>query len=161
MGNMDVRAQTLLAPEGVPVGRKGYADPQPEVRSQGMEGVQPFLDELRQHGLAEGNFLGLIHVLIGRRITRADGSVVSPGLTWRSLAEILKSLRWNKDAVREVGLNPADLPPRDRQRFWYTAIAHSRVDSVEAVAAGDRLAALVKPLGFIVSPAPGKPAGQE
>ncbi len=121
-----------------------------------MDGVQPFLDELRQRGLVEGNFLGLIHILIGRRITRADGSVVSPGLTWRALADILKTLRWNKDAVREVGLNPAELPPRDRQRFWYTAIAQARVDSVEAIAAGDRLAALVRPLGYIVSPAPGQ-----
>jgi hypothetical protein len=159
MGNMDVRAQTLPATPAEPAGLKGDAKPRPAVRSQGMDGVQPFLDELRQQGLAEGNFLGLIHILIGRRITRNDGTIVSPGLTWRALAEILKTLRWNKDAVREVDLNPADLPPRDRQRFWYTAIAHSRVDSVEAVAAGDRLAELIKPLGYVVSSAPGKPAG--
>ena len=153
---MDVGAQTLQACPSEPAGLMRHADPQTAVRSQGMEGVQPFLDELRQHGLVEGNFLGLIHVLIGRRIQRADGSVVSPGLTWRALADILKTLRWNKDAVREVGLNPADLPPRDRQRFWYTAIAQARVDSAEAIAAGDRLAALIKPFGYTVSPAPGQ-----
>jgi hypothetical protein len=107
----------------------------------------------------EGNFLGLLHVLIGRRVTRADGTPVSPGLTWRALADLLKSLRWNKDAVRELGLDPADLPPRDRQRFWYTAIAQAHVDSPEAVAAGDRLAALVLPLGYVVSPAPGGSQG--
>ena len=123
-----------------------------------MDGVQPFLEELRQHGLAEGNFLGLIHLLIGRKITRSDGTIVSPGLTWRALSEILKTLRWNKEAVREIELDPAALPPRDRQRFWYTAIAQARVDSAEAIAAGDRLAALVKPLGYLVSPAPGKPS---
>jgi hypothetical protein len=120
-----------------------------------MDGVQSFLDELRRNGLAEGNFLGLIHILIGRRITRADGSVVSVGLTWRQLADILKSLRWSKDAVREVGLDPVDLPPRDRQRFWYTAIAQAKVDSPEAVTAGDRLAEALKPLGYVVSAAPG------
>jgi hypothetical protein len=124
-----------------------------------MDGVQTFLDELRQQGLVEGNFFGLLHVLIGRRVTRADGTLVSPGLTWRALADLLKSLRWNKDAVRELGLNPADLPPRDRQRFWYTAIAQARVDSPEAVAAGDRLAALVRPLGYVISPAPGGSKG--
>jgi hypothetical protein len=123
-----------------------------------MDGAQSFLDELRRQGLVEGNFLGLVHVLIGRRITRADGSVVSLGLTWRQLADIFKSMRWGKEAVRELGLDPADLPPRDRQRFWYTTIAHAKVDSPAAIAAGDRLAAVVKPLGFIVSVAPGKTA---
>jgi hypothetical protein len=120
-----------------------------------MEGVHTFLEELRRQGLAEGNFLGTIHILIGRRITRGE-NVISPGLTWRALADILKTLRWPKDAVREVGLEPATLPPRDRQRFWYTAIAQAKVDSAEAVAAGDRLAAHLKPLGYIVSPAPGQ-----
>src|SRR5262245_27719504 len=119
MGNMDVQAQTLQAsdswqarPEG------GAAEPQPAVRSQGMDGVQAFLDELRKSGFADGNFLGMLHIAIGRRIVRADGTVISVGLTWRALSDLLKNLRWNKDAVREVGLDPADLPPRDRQRFW-------------------------------------------
>lgn len=157
---MDVRAQTLQACPIQPAGSEGSADcTRPVVRGQGMDGVQTFLDELRQQGLVEGNFFGLLHVLIGRRVTRADGTLVSPGLTWRALADLLKSLRWNKDAVRELGLNPADLPPRDRQRFWYTAIAQARVDSPEAVAAGDRLAALVRPLGYVISPAPGGSKG--
>jgi hypothetical protein len=124
-----------------------------------MDGVQPFLDDLRKHELVEGHFLGLIHVLIGRRITRTEGAVVSPGLTWRALADLFKTLRWDKDAVREIGLDPASLPPRDRQRYWYMAISHAKVDSPEAVAAGDRLAALVKPLGYIVSPAPSPSTG--
>jgi hypothetical protein len=153
---MDVQAQTLQVKTPRPATvEESAVEPRPEVRSAGMEGVPTFLDELRRHGVAEGNFLGLLHILIGRRITRADGTSISPGLTWRALADELKSLRWNKDAVREVGLNPADLPPRDRQRFWYTAIAHAKVDSPEAAAAGDRLAALIQPLGYVVSPAPG------
>ncbi len=121
-----------------------------------MDGVQTFLDELRQQGLAQGNFLGLLHVLIGRRITRADGTLVSPGLTWRALADQLKRLRWERNAVRELGLDPADLPPRDRARFWYTAIAQAHVDSPAAIAAGDRLAEAVQPLGYVISPAPGQ-----
>jgi hypothetical protein len=123
-----------------------------------MDGLQTFLDELRQHGLAEGNFLGLLHVLIGRRITRPDGTIVSPGLTWRELAALLKRLRWDKEAVRDLGLDPADLPPRDRQRFWYTAIAAAKVDAPAAVKAGNRLAAAVLPLGYVISPPPGQPA---
>src|SRR3954468_18257528 len=112
MGNMDVQAQTLQASiPGAARFEEGAADPGPEVRSAGMDGVQTFLDDLRRHGLADGNFLGLLHILIGRRIARPDGTVLSPGLTWRALADQLKSLRWNKDAVREVGLDPADLPP--------------------------------------------------
>ena len=135
MGNIDTGAQTLQASEAGPVKLdESAADPEPAMRSQGMDGVQSFLDELRRQGLVEGNFLGLIHVLIGRRITRPDGSVVSPGLTWRQLADIFKSLRWSKEAIREIGLNPANLPPRDRQRFWYTAIAQAKVDSPETLA---------------------------
>jgi hypothetical protein len=119
-----------------------------------MDGVQTLLDEVRQHGLAEGNFRGLLHVLIGRRVTKADGTLVSPGLTWRDLAGRLKAVRWDKDAVREIGLNPADLPPRDRQRFWYTAIAHAQVDASAAIEAGNRFAVKLATLGYVVSPPP-------
>jgi hypothetical protein len=73
------------------------------------------------------------------------------------VSDLLKRMRWDKDAVRELGLDPAALPPRDRQRFWYTAIAQARVDSAEASAAADQLAALVQPLGYVISPAPGRP----
>ena len=121
-----------------------------------MDGVEVLLDLIRQQGFAAGNFLGLLHVLIGRKVAKADGTPVSPGLTWRAVADLLKRLRWDKDAVREVGLDPDSLPPRDRQRYWYSAIALARVDSAGAVAAGDRLAALLAPLGYAVSPAPGQ-----
>ncbi len=120
-----------------------------------MEGVREFLERLRQHGLAEAHFLGLLHIAIGRRIAHVDGRVLSTGLTWRQLAELLKVMRWDKEQVREVGLNPDDLPPRDRQRYWYAAIIAAKVDSAIARAAGDTLAALVANLGFIVGPGPG------
>lgn len=119
-----------------------------------MDGVVSFLEELRKHGLAVDRFLGLLHVLIGRRITRGDGSAVSAGLTWREVATVLKHVRWDKDAVREIGLDPDALAPRDRQRYWYSAIAQASVDSELAAAAGDALATVVKPLGYIVGPSP-------
>ena len=120
-----------------------------------MDGVTEFLERVRQQHLAKGHLRGLLHVLIGRRLALADGTVVSAGLTWRQLSEILRDLRWDKDQVRELGLDPDDLPPRDRQRYWYTAIAQGKVDSAEARAAGDALARLVDGLGYAVGPAPG------
>lgn len=121
-----------------------------------MDGAQRFLNDLREKGLAEGNFLAILHVLIGRKVTLADGTVISPGLTWRALAELLKAMRWPKESVRELGVEPAELPPRDRQRFWYSTIALAKVDSPQAIAAGDRLAAAVDALGYKISSAPSK-----
>ena len=102
-----------------------------------------------------GHFLGLLHIIIGRRISRADGTLLSSGLTWRQLAELLKLMRWDKEQVRELGLNPDDLPPRDRQRYWYAAILAGKVDSPAAKTAGDVLARLAAKLGFVIGPAPG------
>jgi hypothetical protein len=121
-----------------------------------MDGVLAFLTELQKHGLPGENLLGLLHVLIGRRITRADGAVISTGLTWRDAAGALKRVRFNPQSVRHLGLNPDDLPPRDRQRYWYSAIAQAHVDSPAAVEAGDRLAAAVQPHGYVIGPAPGQ-----
>ena len=120
-----------------------------------MEQLREFLNAVRHHGTARGHFLGLLHILIGRRITRPDGTVVSGGMTWRELAAVLKQLRWDRDVVRELKLDPADLPPRDRERFWYAAIAHAGVASAAAKTAGDRLVAPLKALGYVVGPAPG------
>ena len=99
-----------------------------------------------------GHFRALLHVAIGRRISRADGTVLSTGATWRQLSELLRLIRWDKELVRELGLNPDDLPPRDRQRYWYAAIIAARVDAADAREVGDRYARLVAPLGFVVGP---------
>jgi hypothetical protein len=126
-----------------------------------MDGLREFLEAVREHGLVAGNLRGLFHVAIGRRITRPDGAVVSTGVTWRELANLLKGMRFDKELVAEVGGDPEELSPRDRQRFWYTAITLARPDSPEARAQADRLAAAVMPLGFVVGPPPsagGKPA---
>jgi hypothetical protein len=124
-----------------------------------MERLRELLELLRKKGIATGNFLGLLHVLIGRRVTLEDGQLISAGVTWRELAGLLKRVRWDPEAVREIGLDPADLPVRDRQRYWYTAIAQAGVDRPEAVARGNQLAAAMQALGYVVTPAPGAGRG--
>ncbi|HJZ59830.1 MAG TPA: hypothetical protein VKE74_33115 [Gemmataceae bacterium] len=119
-----------------------------------MDGIREFLEAVRAQGLAAGHFRALLHIAIGRRVTKADGTAVSTGLTWRELAGLLKLLRFDKELVRELGVDPETLAPRDRQRFWYSAIALARVDSPEALAEADRLAGRLKELGFVIGPAP-------
>ncbi|HKA06846.1 MAG TPA: hypothetical protein VKD71_06275 [Gemmataceae bacterium] len=120
-----------------------------------MEGLREFLEKVRQSHLVRGHFRALLHVAIGRRISRSDGTVLSTGVTWRQLAELLRVIRWDKELVRELGLNPDDLPPRDRQRYWYAAIVAARVNTVEARDLGDAYAKLLTPVGFVIGPAPG------
>ena len=120
-----------------------------------MDRVRHFLSDVKQRGLAQGNFLGLLNVLIGRRIALADNTPISAGLTYRELAAHLKRVRWEREAVAELGIEPASLPPRDRERYWYQAIAQARVDSPQATAAGDRLAEQLRGAGYDVGPAPG------
>jgi hypothetical protein len=119
-----------------------------------MDVLREFLDDLKRRGLAAGHFLGLLHVLIGRRIERADGTVVANGVTWRDLAALLKKVRWDKESVTELGLDPAALPPRDRQRYWYTAIARAGVDSEAAGRAGEAFAERLRAAGYAVGGPP-------
>jgi hypothetical protein len=123
-----------------------------------MDRLREFLETVKQHGSARGNFLGLLHLLIGRRILLADGTPVSGGLTWREVSSLLKRVRWDREAVRELGLDPTTLPPRNRQRYWYSAIAQAQVDSEAAARAGDRLAGALQAAGYRVSPDPGAAA---
>ena len=120
-----------------------------------MDALVTLLDELKKSGQTEGNFRGLLHVLIGRVITRTGEKVVlSKGITWREMAAWLKKVRWDPEEVRDLGLEPDSLPPRDRQRYWYSAIMHAKVDSASAIAAGDRFAVVLRSLGYEVGPAP-------
>ncbi len=121
-----------------------------------MEGAREFLEAVRSHQLIKGHFRGLLHIMVGRKITREDGSPVCAGLTWRQLSELLKLMRWDREWISELGLQVDALPPRDRQRFWYSAIVGARIDGADAAAGADRLAVRVKSLGYIVSP----PAGE-
>lgn len=119
-----------------------------------MDGIREFLEAVRAHGLAPGRLRGVFHVAIGRRITRADGTVVSAGVTWRDLSAALKDLRFDKDLALEVGADPDELSPRDRQRFWYSVIALAQVNGARAAAEAEQLIAKVGPLGYAVGRAP-------
>ena len=76
-----------------------------------MGGLYEFLADLKQRGQAAGQFLGLLNILIGRRLQKEDGSPISSGVTWRELSVLLKKVRWEKEAVRDLGIDPAGLPP--------------------------------------------------
>jgi hypothetical protein len=115
-----------------------------------MDALRALLEDLRAKGLDRGHTRGLLHILIGRRIQRGDGTIVARGLTWRELAGLLQKARWPKDTVRELGLRPEDLPPRDRRQYWYAAISLAHIDSAESRAAGDALAALLQSLDYAV-----------
>ena len=119
-----------------------------------MDRLHDLLAQIKKHGWAAGQFLGLLNLLIGRRVTAADGTEISSGATWRSLAAYLKQVRWHKEAVRELGLEPAALPPRDRVKYWYAAISQAKVDSPEATRAGDQVAERLTSQGYTVGPAP-------
>jgi len=116
-----------------------------------MDALRGLLEDLKRHGFERGHTRGLFQLLIGRRIHTADGAVVCRGLTWRELAALLKKVRWPKEVVRDLGLDPATLPPRDRHQFWYMAISQARIDSAEARRAGEALAPLLQPLGYRVT----------
>jgi hypothetical protein len=121
-----------------------------------MNSLAAFLECVRTNKGMAVNFLGLLNVLIGRRISTSDGMIVSPGLSWRKAAALLKTIRWDKNAVSQLGLDPTRLPLRDRARYWYVAIAQAQVDSPKACEAGDQLADALKNVGYLVSPNPSK-----
>jgi hypothetical protein len=120
-----------------------------------MDALSEFLGDVKRRGLAQGNFLGLLHLLIGRPISTAEGTRISQGLTWRELAALLKKARWSKESVRELGLDPDDLPPRDRQRYWYTAIARAAISSTQADDQASRLTERLAAAGYVVGPTRG------
>lgn len=122
-----------------------------------MEKLSPlgeFLATLRDGGLVTGHLRGVFHLAIGRRISDAAGTLVSAGVTWRELSVLLRDLRFDKNLVTEVGADPDELAPRDRQRFWYSAIALARPDSAEARAEAEVVIEMLKPLGYAVGPVP-------
>jgi hypothetical protein len=120
-----------------------------------MDQLREFLEAVARAGIAQGRFRGLLHILIGRRIALKDGTAVSGGMTWRELAALLKKHRWDAEVVRELGLEPANLPARDRHKYWYSAISQAGVNTPAASQAADELVAPLADLGYAVGPAPG------
>lgn len=119
-----------------------------------MDDIRVLLEAIEKHDLAKNRLPGVFHVLIGRRIAKADGTVISSGLTWRQLASVLKVAKFDKDLVNELGANPDELAPRDREKMWYLTIGLAKVDSVAANEQADQLIPLLKPLGYVVGPSP-------
>ena len=120
-----------------------------------MDSLQELLEVVAKNKLAHGNFRGLLHALIGRKVFHAD-KLVSSGLTWRETAALLRKLRWDVEVVREFGVDPDHLPPRDREKFWYSAIAQAGVDSEDAARLADKFAENLKKHGYEVKSAAGK-----
>jgi hypothetical protein len=120
-----------------------------------MDALREFLDNFKEHH-SQDQFLGLLHLLIGRRITKTDGTLVSSGLTWRDLAAILKKVRWDTEDVRALGLGPDELAARDRERYWYSAILRAGVDSAQAIQAAEQLAEALRKEGYVISASSGK-----
>jgi hypothetical protein len=125
-------------------------------RGSTMDALQAFLEELKRLKVADHHFLGLLHILIGRKVARDDGTVVSNGMTWRQLSAVLKKARWNKEHAKKLGLEVEGLAPRDRERMWYLAISRAGVDSEEARRDGDKVAEIMNQHGWIVGSAPGQ-----
>ena len=121
-----------------------------------MDALSTVLERLKKGDKTRGHLLGLLNVFIGRKITAKDGTVVSAGVTWREMAGALKELRWDPDQVSELALPDDELPPRDRARYWYSAISRARVDSAEAAKAGDRFAEVLRKQGFTVGSGPSR-----
>jgi hypothetical protein len=120
-----------------------------------MEGIRDLLETARANGLVAGRFRGLLHIAIGRTVTKPDGSRLSAGLTWREIATLLKTLRFDPELGRELGADPDTLSPRDRERYWYAVIALARVDGPDAVAQADQLIGPLKEHGYVVAPTAG------
>src|SRR5581483_348000 len=121
---------------------------------RGMDARLDVIHRIKRERWAQGNFLGLLNVLIGRRIEQGDGNLVSNGITWRELAALLKKVRWDKAAAKELPLEGVALPPREREKYWHAVIVHAGVASPAAVQAGDRLAVVLRQAGYMVSRSP-------
>ena len=119
-----------------------------------MDARVELLNRIREQGLDQGHFLGLLHILIGRRI-EAAGVLVSNGSTWRDVAALLKKVRWPRESVAELKIDLADLPIRDRERFWYAVISQARVDTPSAASAGDAFVEPLAAIGYAIGSAPG------
>ncbi len=115
-----------------------------------MDQLRDFLDAIKASGVATGHFRGLLFVLIGLPIKAADGTPLSSGMSWRAAASALKACRWDRLAVQELGLDPSDLAPRDREKYWYTAISRADLGSSLARSSAESFARAVAPLGFTI-----------
>ena len=118
----------------------------------GMDRLGEFLETVRARGTAAGRLRGLLWILVAQPVRLPDGTAVSNGLTWRALAAVLKRERWDADSVRDLGLDPSELPPRDREKFWNAAISQAGLGTPEAKAEGEALAKALRAEGYGIGP---------
>lgn len=119
-----------------------------------MDRLSQFILDIRRNVLRPGQFRGLLNVLVGRRVDAADGTLISNGQTWRTVAALLKKHRFDKKLAMELDIDVKSLPPRQRDRYWYAAIGQGAIDSAAARAQGDQIAIAAKALGYTIGPAP-------
>lgn len=124
---------------------------------RGMDALRDFLEECKRHEAVRQHFLGLLHILIGRRIATADGTILSNGMTWRECAALLKRQRWDRNMTARLAFQLEELPPRDRERYWYLIIARAGVDSARAREDADRLAEILRSKNYIIGAGPAAP----
>jgi hypothetical protein len=92
----------------------------------------------------------VLHLLIGKSLAAADGTVLTNGLTWRQLAAALRAARMDKSLAAEVGADPETLSPRDRERFWYAVIGLADVGGTEAEAQAELVMKSLKSHGIVL-----------
>lgn len=97
-----------------------------------MDAIRSMLARVRSPGFPAEHFPGLLYLLIGKTLVTSDGKVASKGFTWRECASLLKTARIDPELARTLGINPDDLPPRDREKFWYVALTRFPVGSDKA-----------------------------
>lgn len=118
-----------------------------------MDAIRSLLARVRSPGFPTEHFPGLLHVLIGQTLTDQDGSVVSKGITWRECANLLKTARIDPELARTLELDPEDLPPRDREKFWYVALTRFPVGCDKARKCAKALVPWLTKAGLKVSQA--------
>ncbi len=114
------------------------------------DGLRHFLDAVRLQNLATGHLRALLVIAVGGRI-ESEGQLLSKGSNWRELADLLKKLRWDKLQVAELGIDVKDLPPRDRSKYWYSALAKAGLDSAESARLAMRLIPELEKLGYKIT----------
>ena len=113
-----------------------------------MDALDKFLLALKEDSICQGRFLGLIRLLVAYKIYDKNGDPVSLGVTFRTLAEKLKKARWDTSQINVLGINPKELPQRDRYRFWYVALVRSKVNDPAAIKEADDLANKIMNIGY-------------
>ena len=115
-----------------------------------MNLLNDFLAKVRTAGVPQGQFLGFLHLMVGKTLVTREGTLVSQGSTWRDLSARFRQARLDRDLVSELGLKPADLPPRDREAYWFEALRRAAISSPLALEQATQLISWLEKLGYEV-----------